>query len=110
MSKSQDCHVLTEVSHVHTNQQEIIILTRHSPSPYENRHKENKGAMFSELPLHYIHGVNRDRRQIEETKAAYFPISWKRHAFTAWDCRPILTLVRYDMPVRSQCYYSLIPF
>jgi hypothetical protein len=47
----------------------------------EYRHKENKDAMSSELPLH-IYGDNRDRRQTEENKAEYFPISWEWHIFT----------------------------
>jgi hypothetical protein len=78
--KTQDCHVLPEVSHVHAGQQKIIILmsdfvTRIAvmdlpalPAPEKNRHKENKGAMFSALPFHYIHGDNRYRRQTGEIK------------------------------------------
>jgi hypothetical protein len=44
----------------------------HSPPSEVSRNKENIGAMSSELPLHYIHGDNKDRRQTEETKAEYF--------------------------------------
>jgi hypothetical protein len=33
-----------------------VMALQHSLPPEENHHKENKGAMFSELPLHYIHG------------------------------------------------------
>jgi hypothetical protein len=29
------------------------------PVPEKNRYKENKGAISSELPFHYIHGDNR---------------------------------------------------
>jgi hypothetical protein len=90
--------VLPEMLPVHTIQQYIFILmsdlvTRlavmahlQSPQPEEN-HKNIKGAMSSELPLCYIHGDNRDRRQAEEIKAEYFLISQEWHIFTVWDCQ-----------------------
>jgi hypothetical protein len=60
----------------------------------------------------YIQRDNRDRRQTEETKAEYFPIIWKWHVFTVWDCRPFLPslVASYDMHARSQCNYSFSPF
>jgi hypothetical protein len=81
-----DCHVLPEVSHVHVGQQEFIILMSDavainavialpafSATLKKNRHKENKGAMSPELPLHCILGDNRDRRQTRGTITEYFP-------------------------------------
>jgi hypothetical protein len=56
VSKSQDCHVLPEMSQSHVGQQNIIILMsdfvvrtavmtlRHFTLSDVNRHKENKGA------------------------------------------------------------------
>jgi hypothetical protein len=98
--QSQDCHVLQEVLHVHAGQQVIIILmldcgqecsdgTTGIPRHLRKTHKESKGAMSFQLPLHYIHGDNRYRRQIEETKAEYFPISREGNVFTAWECLPL---------------------
>jgi hypothetical protein len=107
LPKSLDCHILPEVSHVHAGQQEIIILMSDFvariavmallafPATSGNCDKENKGAMSSELPLHYIHGDNRYRRQTEETKVEYFPISQEWHVFIVWYCRPILTLLSH---------------
>jgi hypothetical protein len=103
--KSQDCHVLPEVSHVYDGQQEIIILMSDFvartavmalpafPATQEKCHKENKGAMSSKLPLHCIHGDNMDRRETEATKPEYFTISWEWHIFTVWDCHPIFTFL-----------------
>jgi hypothetical protein len=69
--------------------------------------------MPSELPFHYIHWDNRDRRQTEDTKAEYFSISWEWHLFLQYGIarRPTLILIvaSYDMLVRSQCYYSFSP-
>jgi hypothetical protein len=61
--------------------------------PEENRHIKNKGELPSELPLHYIHGDNRDRRQAEKSKAEYFPISCEWPISTVGYCRPILTFL-----------------
>jgi hypothetical protein len=105
---------------MHAGQQEIIILMSDfvarievmalpaSLPPEENSHKENEGAMFSELLLHYIHGDNRDRRQTEETKAEYFPISWEWHVFTVWGCCPILTLLSHLL--QHACCHSVLFF
>jgi hypothetical protein len=69
--------------------------------------KKNKGAMSSELPLHYFHGDIRYRRQTEETEAEYFPISWKWLVFTVRDCWPLTLLSRL---LRHACQVIVLLF
>jgi hypothetical protein len=62
--------------------------------------------MSSELNIHYIHGDNRYRRQTEETKTEYFPISREWHIFTVYFCCPILTLL--SRLLRHACQVTVL--
>jgi hypothetical protein len=117
--KSQDCHVLPRVPPVYAGKQKIIILTSDYvartalmsplafPATEEYGYKEKNGAMSSELPLHYIYGDNRDRKQIEVSE--YFLISYGWQVFAVWDYFPSL-VASYDILLRSQCYYCVFRF
>jgi hypothetical protein len=62
--------------------------------------------MSSELPLHYIHGDNRDRRQTEETKAEYFPLAGRGTFLQYGIASHILTLL--SRLLRHACHVTVL--
>jgi hypothetical protein len=68
--------------------------------------------MSSELPLHYIHGDNRDIRQTEKAKAEYFLFRWGWHVLTVSlivkENSSILTLLNRLLPHACQATVLLL--
>jgi hypothetical protein len=71
------------MSHVHPGQQEIIIpksdfVDRHAvmAPPAFPTTKENKGAMSSELPLHYNYGITSIEDKQKKLRQNIFPLVW----------------------------------